>query len=82
MKLIYWGTWLERVVYIHTNCTVSHADFVESRGHSRDTMLIGCNAYVDSIKKVCVFCGEEFTGTFPHELTDKTLEMGTCYDSL
>ena len=67
MKLKYLGIWIDRVVYIHEDCTMSHADFVESLGHKRETVLIGCNAYVDSFKRTCAFCKQKFIGQFPHE---------------
>ena len=74
MKLLYVGTWLYRDVYIHKNCKVSHSDYVQSLGMDKDTILSGCDAYVDSVKRKCVFCGEEFKGEFPSVET-KTINI-------
>ena len=69
MKLLYVGTWLHRDVYIHKNCKISHSDYVQSLGRDKDTLLVGCSAYVDSFKRKCLFCGDEFKGEFPKEET-------------
>ena len=74
MKLLYVGTWLYRDVYIHKNCKVSHSAYVQSLGMDKDTILSGCDAYVDSVKRKCVFCGEEFKGECPSVET-KTINI-------
>jgi len=73
MKLIYWGTWGNKHTFIHTDCSVSHSDFVQKLGYDKDSILIGCNAYVHSDDRVCEFCDTKFTGEFPKFKLNKVI---------
>lgn len=61
MTLRYWGTMADgKVIYLHSNCPVSHDEVVQRFGKPSGTIICGVNPYVDLEKKTCLFCRKVF----------------------